>query len=438
MSVNAVTSNQVNVSVEAKGGLERSMTVRVPTAEIEQEVGIRLAKVGKTVRLKGFRPGKVPAKVLRQHYGGQVRKEVVGDVIRSSLAQALAQENLNAAGGPSIELLNEGDDSHFSYRATFEIYPEIALGGFDEISIEAPRVQVGEADVDSVIEKLREQRAHWHAVERNAVSGDRVVVDFNGTIGGEPFEGGEGKDVTIVVGGGQVIEDFDKALKGLAASQSRSVKVKFPKDYPVEALAGKKAVFEITVKRVEEKHLPELNDAFAKEFAVEDGGLAKLRDEVRANMQRELAARKKSVEKRRVLDGLLEANPLDVPKALVEDEVAAMQANAMRQLRIEDPEKAPPRGSFREGAKRRVALALLMQEIIRRRDIKVDTTRVDERVNELAAAYEQPQLAARQYRASRELMAQLESGVLEDQVVEALLAEARTIEKPMSFQEFMQ
>jgi trigger factor len=427
----------VDVSVETKSGLERAVTVRVPSTAIEQEVSVRLAKVGRTARLKGFRPGKVPAKVLRQHYGGQLRQEVMGDVIRSSLARALEQEKLNAAGGPAIELLNEGDDSHFSYRATFEVYPEVEFRSFGELTVELPKVEITDADVNDVLDKLRQQRAEWNAVERKSDRGDRIVIDFVGRIDGEPFEGGEGKDVTIEVGAGQVIEDFDKALKGLAAAQTKSAKVKFPKDYPVETLAGKKAVFEIAVQRVEERKLPPLDDAFAEAFGVKDGGVEALRTEVRGNMARELELRLKTEAKRRVLESLLKANPLDVPKALVEDEISAMQSNAMRQLGIEDREQAPPRDTFKDGAVKRIRLALLMQEIIREREVKVDRSRIDERIKELSAGYEQPQQAARQYRASRELMAQLESSVLEDQVVDLLLSEAKTVEKSIKFQEFM-
>jgi trigger factor len=435
--VNAVTSNALDVSVEAKAGLERSVTVRVPQDEIEQQVSQRLIKVGKTARLKGFRPGKVPTKVLRQHYGGQVRQEVVSDVIRSSLTRALAQEKLNAAGGPAIELLAEGNDSHFAYRATFEVYPEIKLKPLEKLSFETPDVTVADSDVDDVIEKLRDQRAELEVVERKSASNDRVVIDFIGTIDRKPFEGGEGKEVAIIVGAGQVIDDFDKALVGLAAGDTKSAKVKFPKDYPVDSLAGKKAVFEITALRVEQKVLPALDDAFVEKFGVKEGGVDALRKEVRANMERELEGRKKTEIKRRALDSLLATNKIDVPKALVDEEISALQAGAMQQLGIKERDKAPPRDNFNEPAQRRVALSLLVQALIRDRELKVDQARVIKRVEELASGYENPQQAAQQYRASRELMAQLESGVLEDQVVDLLVEAAKPKAKSVKFEEFM-
>jgi len=435
--VNSVSADALDVSVEAKPGLERSVTVRVPSEEIEQQVTVRLAKVGRTAKLKGFRPGKVPQKVLRQHYGGQVRQEVVSDVIRSSLARALAQEQLNAAGGPSIELLPEAGDSHFAYRATFEVYPDIELKPLGDLKFETPDVEVNDDDIDDVLGRLRDQRADLETVERKSQKDDRVVVDFVGTIDGEPFEGGEGNEVAILVGSGQVIEDFDKALVGLAAGDTKSAKVKFPKDYPAEHLAGQKAVFEITTLRVEQKVLPELDDTFAKQFGVEEGGVTALREDVRTNMERELETRRKTETKRQALDSLLAANPVDLPKSLIENEISTLQAAAMQQLGIKDAEQAPPREDFKEPAERRTALALLVQELIRAREIKVDAARVNNRIEELAAGYENPQQAAQQYRASRELMAQIESGVLEDQVVDLLAEEAKTKPKSIAFEEFM-
>lgn len=436
--MNAASSDALDVSVEAKSGLERAVTVRVPSQEIEQQITSRLAKVGQTARLKGFRPGKVPQKVLRQHYGGQVRQEVVSDVIRSSLARALAQEQLNAAGGPSIELLPETGDSHFAYRATFEVYPEVELKPLGDLKFDTPEVEIADSDVDDVIERLRDQRAEFETVERQAQKDDRVVIDFVGKIDGEVFEGGEGNQVPIVVGAGQVIEDFDKALVGLAAGDTKTAKVKFPKDYPAEQLAGKKAVFEITALRVEQKQLPELDDEFAKLFGVEEGGVEALRTDVRTNMERELEARKRSEVKRRAFDSLLAANSVDLPKALIEDEISSLQSAAMQQLGIKEADKAPPREGFREHAERRTALALLVQELIREREIEVDAARVTARIEELASGYENPQQAAQQYRASRELMAQIESGILEEQCVDLLVEEAKTTPESIKFAEFMQ
>ena len=413
------------------------MTVRVPNTEIEREISLRLTRVGRTAKIKGFRPGKIPGKIVEQRYGDQVRQEVITDLIRSSYTRALVQEELRPAGGPSIEPVSGEGDEQFSFRATFEVYPEITLTPLATLSIEKPQVEIADADTDDMLERLRDQRATWKTVEHKSGAGDRVVVDFVGTIGKEPFEGGEGKEVPIVVGEGQVIEGFDKALHGLTADQSKNAKVKFPKDYPVDTLAGKKALFEITVHRVEEKELPEIDEEFLQAFGISEGGVDALKGQLRSNMERELEQRLRAELRRRALDGLLSANEIDVPKALIEREISAMQANAMQQLNIEDPEQAPPRENFVEPAQRRAALGLLVRELIREKEIKLDRSRLNERLAELVSQYEQPEEAARLYRSDQDLMAQLEAGVLEEQVVDFLLENAKTTEKSIDFKDFM-
>jgi trigger factor len=431
------TTNTLDVSVEQPGGLERTMTVRVPSVEIEKEISVRLMRVGRTARIKGFRPGKVPPNVVRQRYGDQVRQEVISDVIRSSFSQALQQENLAPAGGPAIEPVTGEDEDLFAYKATFEVYPEVELGPLGGLRIEKPVVEIGDADVDEMIERLRDQRADWNPVERKSADGDRVITSFKGTIGKEAFEGGEGSDVPIVVGAGQVIADFEKALNGMRAGESKAAKVRFPKDYPVDTLAGKKAVFEITAQAVEEKVLPEVDDEFLAAFGVTEGGLDAFREQLRENMERELAQRLRSETRRRALDSLLDANRIDVPKALVEQEITAMQGNAMRQLNIEDPADAPPRENFADAAARRATLGLLVQELIRANEITLDRARLDDRIAELVGQFEKPVEAARAYRSDRNLMAQLEASVLEEQVVDFLLQNAKTSGKSMDFSEFM-
>jgi trigger factor len=413
------------------------MTIRVPTSEIESEIAARLKKVGKTARLKGFRPGKVPAKVLRQRYGAQIRQEVLADVIRASFSRAVSQAQLTPAGGPAIEPLQGSDDGHFSYRAVFEVYPEITLAGVESLEIERPVVEVTDADVDNMIERLRQQRAEWRAVDREAREGDRVEVDFVGRIGGEPFEGGEGKGVKVVIGSGQVIADFDKALVGVTAGTEKSAKVKFPKDYGAAELAGKKAVFEISVKQVAEEELPEVDEAFMEAFAVTEGGVDALKRDVRRNMQRELDERLRAELKTAVLNALHDANQVAIPNTLVRDEVGGLQAEAMRRLGIKDPAEAPPAENFVALAAKRVRLSLLVQEVIAKNSIELEPARVDARIEELCSPYEKPQEAAQLYRGSRELMAQIESTVLEEQVVDFLLEHGNTTEKPVSFEEFM-
>ena len=413
------------------------MTVRVPTEEIEREVDTRLKKVGRTARLKGFRPGKVPPKIVRQRYGGQVRNEVVSDVIRSSYARAVQQERLNPAGGPEIEPISTGGGDHFSYRATFEVFPEIELKSVGSLTVEVPKVEVLESDVDEMLETIREQRAEWHPVERKSTAGDRVIVDFNGTVGGEPFEGGEGKEVPVVVGGGQVVDDFDKALRKVAAGQEKKAKVKFPKSYPVADLAGKRAVFEISVHRVEEKRLPEVDEEFLEAMAVEEGGVDALRAELRSNMEREMNERLRSATRAAAFEALLKLNKIDVPSVLVQEESAGMREEAMRRMGIDDVEKAPPASGFEAAARRRVALSLLVREMIAQHGIELDRGRVNERIRELSAPYEDAQRVAQAYRSSSELMSQVESGVLEDQVADYIIEHGKTREKRATFKEFM-
>lgn len=436
----AVSNNNIEVSIETAAGLERRMTVRLPTAEIEREVDARLAKVGKTARLKGFRPGKVPAKVVRQYYGGQVRDEVLTDLIRASYSRAIAEQKLNPAGGPRIEPLPgpEGG-THFSYRATFEVYPEIALAPLESLSIEVPTVAIADEDVGAMIEKLRVQRATWEAVDRGAAADDRVVIDFTGTVDGEPFQGGQGNEVAIVIGAGQVIEDFDKALVGMEPGEAKTAAVTFPSHYPTASLAGKNAQFDIRVHRVEERRLPELDETFAASFGVGGEGevLAALRAEVGKNMERELAERLKTEIKTRVFDSLLRANAVAVPRALVEQEVSTLQGDAMRQMGVKDPKQAPARERFAALAERRVTVGLLVQELLARHNIRLDEKRVSQRIEELAAPYEKPDEAAQFYRSNRGMMAQVEATVLEDQVVDFVLARAQTQEQARTFQQFM-
>lgn len=414
------------------------MTVRVPTAEIERAISARLAQVGKTAKLKGFRPGKVPQKVVRQYYGGQVRDEVMTDVIRTTYSRAIAEQKLNPAGGPRIEPLASADagSEHFIYRATFEVYPEISLKPLEDLAFEVPSVAIEEADVDAMIEKLRGQRATWKTVERKSAEGDRVVVDFAGTVDGEPFEGGQGKNVSIVVGSGQVLQDFDRALRGLAQGESTTATVLFPPDYPTKALAGKTAVFSISALRVEERSLPELDDEFATSFGLA-GGAASLRGEVRNNMERELKERLRAETKTRAFDALIRVNQVVVPRALVEQEIGTLQQDALRQMGSSDPAQAPPRERFEPLAQRRVTVGLLVQELLQAHKIKLDQSRVEQRIKELAAPYEKPDEAAQFYRSDRGMMAQVEASVLEDQVVDFLLARASVTTKSLSFKDFM-
>src|SRR5688572_6516230 len=436
--MNAANSNSYEVSLETSAGLERRLTVRVPNTEIERAIAARLAQVGKTARIKGFRPGKVPQKVVRQYYGGQVRDEVMTDVIRTTYSRAIEEKKLNPAGGPRIEPLagsDAGAGEHFTYRATFEVYPEFTLKDLGELAIDVPSVEVLDDDLDAMIEKLRSQRATWAPAERGGAEGDRVTVDFTGTIDGEPFEGGQGKGIGIVIGSGQVLKDFDEALRGIKAGERTTAMVVFPEGYPTKGLAGKTAEFAIEVNKVEQQQLPELDDAFAESFGLA-GGAGSLRGEVRNNMQRELKERLRAETKTRAFDALIGANRIVLPRALVEQEINALQEGALRQMGSTDPQQAP-RERFEGAAQRRVTIGLLIQELLREHKIKLDQSRVEQRIKELAAPYEKPDEAAQFYRSDRNMMAQVEASVLEDQVVDFLLSRARCTTKNISFKDFM-
>jgi trigger factor len=425
----------MQVSVESTGTLERRMEVQVPAVEIDKAVDERLQRLSRTVRLKGFRPGKVPVKVVRQQFGQQVRQEVLGDVMQSSFAEAVEQEKLTPAGGPRIEPINVGEGD-LKYRAVFEIVPQIELKGLD-MPIERPAAEVSAADIDAMIQNLREQKPTFASVDREAWDTDRVTVDFNGTIDGQPFEGGSGENIPIVIGAGRMLADFEAGLLGARAGEQRTITLTFPQNYGAPALAGKKAEFAVTVKSVEERHLPELDDEFCKAYGVEEGGVEQLRREVEENMRRELTDAVRARLKKQVLDGLAAANPIELPKSMVDATVRDLQIDAARRMGARDASQVPPPDAFQDAARRRVQLSLLVGEVIKTANIQVNQTQVQARFQELAQQYPDALQAVEQYRSNPQMRRQMEAAVLEDQVVDWLLERARVTDKPSSFKELM-
>jgi trigger factor len=428
----------MQVTVESTGTLERKMRVELPAERIEKEVETRLKRVGKTAKIKGFRPGKVPASVVRQHYGSQVRQEVLSELMGQSYRDAVQQENLNPVAQPQIEPEMAATGNTFAYTATFEVLPEVKLSGLDKISVTVPEVEIVESDCDDMIDNLRRQKAEWTAIDRESAEGDRVVVDFEGTLKGEVFEGGTGKEVPVELGEGRMLPDFEKALYGLRAGDEKSFKVKFPKDYPSEDLAGKKAEFAINVHRVEEQELPPLDDSLAELYNVEEGGLEKLRSDVSDNMRREADQRTRADIREQALSGLLEANPVEVPKALIHQEAHAMQHEVMRQYGIEDHDQAPPIDNFLENAEKRVRLSLLIRQLIDDHDIELDAERVRARVEEMCAGYENAEEMAATYLGNPQIMAQIEPSVHEDQAVDWIVENGKEKSKKFGFKEYMQ
>ena len=426
----------MNVTVESTGALERRMRVEVPLERIESEVDTRLKSVGRTAKIKGFRPGKVPARVVRQHYGKQVRQEVVGEIMQKSYSDAVMQENLKPAGGPKIETEDE-DGKTFAYVATFEVMPEVELKGLDKIKVDKPEVEIGESDIDEMMLSLRRQRATWEEAKRKSKDGDRVIVDFTGTVDGEEFQGGSGTEIPVVLGQGQMLPDFEKGLKGLKAGDEKTIKVKFPKDYHADELAGKTAEFAINTHRVESEILPELNDEFAESFNVTEGGLEKFKQDVRENMEREAAQKVKSDIREQVMEGLLEKNPIDVPHSLVHDEMHSMQHEAMQRLGIEDHSQAPPMENFKEAAGKRVCLGLLLRQVIAENKITVDEAALRERVEEMCAGYENADDMVSMYMSNPQVMQQIEPMVVEQKAVDWLLENGKLKKKKVSFKDYM-
>ena len=326
----------MQVSVETTGALERRIEVQVPAERVEKAIDERLQKLRRTVRLKGFRPGKVPVKVVRQQFGQQVRQEVLGDVMQSTFTEAVTQQKLVPAAGPRIEPINLEQGGDLKYRATFEVFPDVQLKGVESIEVSRPTAEVTAADVDAMIQNLREQRATYAAVDREAQDTDRVVVDFAGKLDGQPFEGGQGENVSIVLGAGRMLADFENGLRGAKAGETRTIDVAFPANYAAANLAGKTAQFEITTKSVEERQLPQLDEEFCKLYGVDTGGIERLREEIEENMRRELGEAVRSRLKKQVMDALLAANPLELPKSLVDQQVRELQIDAGRRMGAQD------------------------------------------------------------------------------------------------------
>jgi len=427
----------MQVTVESTGTLERRMRVELPAERIEKEVDSRLKSVGKNVKIKGFRPGKVPAKVVRQRYGAQIRQEVLSDLLQQSYSDAVQQENLNPAGGPKIETESEGDGMGFAYVATFEVMPEIELKGLDKIKVEKAEVEIADSDLDDMIDNLRKQKATWTEVERASAKGDRVVVDFEGKLKGELIEGGQGKEVPVILGQGQMLPDFEKGLTGIKAGDDKTFKVKFPKDYHAEDLQGQKVDFSIHTHRVEEETLPPVDDALAEMFSVKEGGLEQFRKDVTDNMRHEADQKVKAKVREQLMEGLLAANPLEIPQALKHQEMHSMQHEAMQRLGIEDHDKAPPIENFAESAEKRVRLGLLVRQLITDENIRIDEERVRQHVEEMCAGYENADEMVNMYMNTPQVRQQVEPVVLEQMAFDRLLEHGKVKTRKVSFKDFM-
>jgi len=428
----------MQVSLTATGGLERRLEVAIPAAQVDGEVSQRLNKISRTARLKGFRPGKAPLAVIRQQYGEQVHGEVINDLMRASFSEAVAREKLNPAGGPRIEPIALSPGADLKYAAVFEVLPEVKLAPIGDLTIERPVASVADKDLDAMIDTLRKQRPAFNEVTRAAAANDRVTVDFTGKIEGVEFEGGSGDGVPIVIGANQVMKEFEDALLGLNPGDTREFSATFGADHTNKKLAGKTATFNVKVVKVEEQVPAPLDEAFAKGFGIADGSVETLRSEVRANMERELAEAIRQKVRTQVLEGLYTKNPLELPRQMVEEQIQELQVEMLRRAGVKDAKQLPPREPFEQPARRRVALGLLMSELVRSASLKVSREAVAEKLNELAASYSNPEEVRRAYLQNADMMRQIESQVLETQAIEWVLGQAKVADKAATFAELTQ
>lgn len=421
------------VSVEAGEGLQRQIKVALPAAAVEQEIDKRLRDFARSARLPGFRPGKVPVKVLRQRFGDSVRGEVLAEQVRSSFPEAAAEADLRPAGVPEIEPDIDEAAGRYGYIARFEVLPQIALAPLGGQRVARPVAEVTDADLEQMIEHLREQRKRFAPVDRSAQSGDRVQVSFQGTIDNEPFDGGSAEDVSLELGSGRMIAGFEAQLEGASPGDERVVEVTFPDDYPTAALAGRPARFTVQVKTVSAPELPALDAAFVAEFGIADGDLERFRADVRGNMERELKQRIKARVKQQVMDALVQANPIEVPAGLVREELDTLKRQTGAAAGVSSGGFELPDELFADAARRRVALGLILAEVIRSHNLSASRERVIAAVEEVAATYEDPAAVVNFYLSDAKQMASVESLVLEDTVVEHLLGELEVVDEPSSF-----
>jgi len=426
----------MQVSLEASNGLERRLKVGVPATRVDSAVETRLADTAKRVRIDGFRPGKVPMGEVRRRYGAAIRQEVLGEVMRQSFIEAVQQQKLNPAGNPRIEPVNLDAGKDLEFVAVFEVYPEVSVGNLGGMAIEKPVGEVTDADVEEMIKTLRQQRATPTEVARAAANGDMLEVDFVGTRNGEEFKGGSATGARIAIGSGRMIPGFEEGLVGAKAGEERTLDLTFPADYGNEELKGQPATFKVSVKKVLEPVLPELNEAFFSAYGIKTADEATFRSEVRKNMERELRSALRNKVKAQVMENLVKAVNVEVPKALMSQEIQRLRQNMMQQFggaQI-DPSLLPDE-LFSEQARKSVALGLIVGEIVRKENIRVDGDRVRKQVEEIAESYETPKDVINWYYGNPEQLRQIEMAVLEEQVVENVIKDAAITEKPVSYQD---
>jgi trigger factor len=432
----------MQVSLETQEGLKRKITVTVPDEEIQKAYNKKIDGAMKSVKIDGFRPGKTPRKVVEERYGESVRRDIVNEVLQRTLFEAITEQKLNPAGSPVIESLAADEGKDLEYVASFEVYPEIELKDLSGLEIEKVASEIQATDLENLVEQLRKQRTEWNEVEREAKKDDQVIIDFDGSVDGEPVEGGKAEKVPLVLGSNSMIPGFEDGIIGAKAGDDLEVNVKFPDGYHEAKLSGKPAVFKIKVHKVNEAKLPEVNDEFLKQFGVKEGGIEKFKEDLKKHMTKELEAAVKVKNKNAVLEKLLEINKVEIPNALLEAEIEALHQQ-MHQQQGQAPEKDhkltdEERKHLEEPAKRRITLGLLIGEFIKKNELKPDADRVKTLIESMSSSYENPAEFVKWYYGDKQRLGQIEAVAMEDQAVEKLLETAKIVDKKMDYKDVMQ
>lgn len=432
----------METTTENSSSLQRTLNLAVSLASMEAEVGNRLKRLARTVKMAGFRPGKVPMKIVAQQYSGQVRQEVLGEAVQKNFAEAVNAQKLKVAGYPRIEAKpSEGESRDLQFAATFEVYPDVVVGDISGVAIDRPQVVVGDAEIDKTIEILRKQRVTYAPAKRKAAVGDQVEIDYRGTLNGEEFSGGKAQGYKLVLGEGNTLKDFEGSIVGMKAGESKSFELTFPEDYHAKELAGKTVTFEVTLNQVAGAKLPEVDADFAKSLGVLDGNLETMRSEIKDNLEREVKKRIDSRVKERVMQALLDATPFEQPRSLIEMEIDHLRQQAGEDLRARgltaSGDISLPANLFEDQARRRVSLGLIMAELVNAHQLQAQPEQVRELVNELAQSYEEPEHVLAWYYAEPNRLATVESLVIEDNVVKWVLERAKVVEVTSAFDELM-
>ena len=429
--------SNLKIKVNSKKGLVRDIHISVPSNVIEEKRNTRFSQLSKTAKLPGFRPGKVPEKVIRRQYADQVLQEVLSDVLETTYMESIQEKNLQPAGPPKVALDEYVKEKDFSYTATIEVYPEFDLKGLDKIKVEKPHADITQKDINAMMDNLQNQKGTWEKVDRISKGGDQLLIDFEGKIDGVVFDGGTAKDFAMQLGNGQMLPEFDESLIGVKSEETKTIELTFPDNYHKKELVGKQALFTVDVKEVRELKPAELDQKFVQSFGIKSGDQKELMDEVKSSMSKELEARINNEIRQNLMKFLKDKNAIEIPEVMIHQEAHAMQKDWMNRSGIEDHEQAPPLDDFNEIAKDRVHLGLLVGELVQSKEIKLDPDKVKTKLDELSKTYPNPEEIRKMYEQSPQLMDQLKSLVMEDQVIDWLAERTEFQKKEMEFKELV-